>query len=344
MSTVLVYAPAMRHTKQGHPESNGRIAAILPILEEYKLLHQLTQLEPNPATFTQLNRVHTKRLIERIRQVSAYGGGLLDQGDTYATADSYELARLAAGGTVTAVDAIMRGNANNGVALVRPPGHHAESDAVSGFCLFNNVAVAARQAQAVHGAKRIVILDIDVHHGNGTQEIFYNDPSVMFVSMHLFAPYFYPGIGTINEVGNKKGFGYTVNVPFPPGVGDVGYGRVMDQIVRPKIADFDPDLMLVSIGFDAHWKDPLAMAGLSLTGYARLVRSLLTCAQAICDGRILFVLEGGYLYDATTYGILNVVNALLGQDEILDPLGPMPYPEQDITYLLRQLKQNHLMW
>lgn len=344
MSTILVYAPAMRHTKQGHPESNGRIAAMLPVLEEYGLLAALTRLKPEPATVEQLRRVHTKRLIERIRQVSAYGGGLLDQGDTYATADSYELARLAAGGTATAVDAIMAGKARNGIALVRPPGHHAETDNVSGFCLFNNVAVAARQAQSVHGVRRIVILDVDVHHGNGTQEIFYNDPSVMFVSMHLFAPYFYPGIGTLNEVGQQKGFGYTVNVPFPPGVGDVGYNRVLDQVVAPKIRAFEPDLMLVSIGFDAHWKDPLAMAGLSLTGYAQMARKLVDCADEACNGRILFVLEGGYQYDATTFGILNVVNALLGRDDILDPMGPMPYPEQDITHLLRQLKQSHLMW
>ena len=344
MSTILVYAPAMRHTKQGHPESNGRIAAMLPVLEEYGLLSPLTRLKPAPASVQQLQRVHTRRLIERIRQVSAYGGGLLDQGDTYATADSYELARLAAGGTATAVDAIMTGQAKNGIALVRPPGHHAEADNVSGFCLFNNVAVAARQAQAVHNAKRIVILDIDVHHGNGTQDIFYGDPSVMFASMHLFAPYFYPGIGTLNEVGQQKGFGATLNVPFPPGVGDVGYNRVLDQVVVPKIQAFAPELMLVSIGFDAHWKDPLAMAGLSLTGYAQIARKLRACADAECNGRILFVLEGGYQYDATTFGILNVVNALLGRDEIIDPLGPMPYPEQDITHLLRQLKQSHLMW
>ena len=242
MSTLLVMAPGLTHTKAGHPENHTRMTALTRALEQSGIMADLTAVSPQPATIQQLRRVHAPELIEQIRYVSAMGGGLLDHGDTYATADSYELARLAAGGCCTAVDRIMTGQADNGLALVRPPGHHAEANRVSGFCLFNNIAIAARHAQTVHGAKRVVIFDFDVHHGNGTQDIFYYDDSVLFISMHMFAPYFYPGIGALNEMGRGSGQGYTLNVPLPPGVGDTGYRRVLNEVIRPRIASFQPDL------------------------------------------------------------------------------------------------------
>jgi acetoin utilization deacetylase AcuC-like enzyme len=300
-------------------------------------------IENQPATMEQLMRVHTVELIEHIRQVSYLGGGLLDHGDTYATAFSFELAQLAVGGCCQAVDRIMTGAATNGMALVRPPGHHAGIDQVSGFCLFNNVAIAARQAQEVHGAERVAIVDFDVHHGNGTQEIFFLDDSVLFASSHLLAPFFYPGGGRLAEVGAGYGQGYTLNMPLPPLVGDEGYCRLMQERVSPKITAFKPDLMLVSIGFDAHWRDPLAQGGLSLTGYARICRYLVKMANELCNGRILFVLEGGYELRVLTLGILNNIYALLGRDEINDPIGPMPDNEQDVTDLLLQLKERHLL-
>ena len=344
MSTILVYAPALGHTQEDHPESNARLNGLLSVLDKFGVLSELELVDPVPATAEQLRRAHTPGMIEYIRQVSRQGGGLLDYGDTYATAESYNLALLAAGGCCTAVDALMTGRAGNGFALVRPPGHHAETDRAGGFCLFNNVAVATRQAQIVHGAKRVFILDLDVHHGNGTQDVFYQDNSVLFASVHLFAPFFYPGVGSLGETGAAEGQGYTINVPLPPRVGDEGYGRVLNEVVRPKATAFKPDVTLVSIGFDAHWQDPLAMAGLTLTGYARLARTLLEMAGTLCHGRILFVLEGGYRLEALRYGILNVIYALLGRDEIRDSLGPMPYPEQDIDPLLRQLKERHLLY
>ena len=344
MSTILVYAPALGHMQEGHPESNARLKGLLPFLDKFSVLSELKLVDPAPATAEQLRRAHTAGLIEHVRQVSRQGGGLLDYGDTYATAESYNLALLAAGSCCAAVDAIMSGQAANGFALVRPPGHHAETDRAGGFCLFNNVAVAARQAQTVHGARRVFILDFDVHHGNGTQDIFYQDDSVLFASIHLFAPYFYPGVGSLGETGAAQGQDYTINVPLPPHVGDEGYDRVLEEVVRPKAAAFKPDVMLVSVGFDAHWQDPLAMGGLTLTGYARLARALMEIAGAVCNGRILFVLEGGYRLEALRYGILNVIYALLGRDEIRDPLGPMPHPEQDIGPLLQQLKERHLLY
>ena len=342
MTTIMVYAPAMAHTKLYHPENSARIANLLPALEKFGLLEALKAVRPVPASDEQLRRMHTEGLIDFVKVVSKRGGGLLDQGDTYATGHSYELARLAAGGTCTAVDAIMTGRARNGFALVRPPGHHAEPDTISGFCLFNNVAAAARQAQIEHGVERVLILDFDVHHGNGTQEIFFEDDSVLFVSMHLFAPYFYPGIGGFHEVGTRQGRGYTLNVPFPPGVGDAGYLRALNDFVRPIVRRFRPEILLISAGFDAHWQDPLAMAGLSLTGYAIMAQTLIQMASELCKGRILFVLEGGYQHDVLTYGIANVFSALLGHDKIFDPFGPTPDGERNVDDLIAQLRMRDL--
>jgi acetoin utilization deacetylase AcuC-like enzyme len=187
-----------------------------------------------------------------------------------------------------------------------------------------------------------LIFDFDVHHGNGTQEIFYHDDSVLFVSMHMFAPYFYPGIGDSDEMGYGDGTGYTLNVPLPPGVGDAGYCRVLNELVWPKVEAFAPELILVSVGFDAHWQDPLASAGLSLTGYAQISRNLVRLADELCNGRILFILEGGYHLDILTAGVHNVLYSLLGRDEIQDSFGPMPYTEADVTQLLSQLRKRHL--
>ncbi len=342
MTTVLTYAPAYGHTRYQHPESAQRMTALGRALERSGLLTEVRQLTPQTASGEQLRRVHTQELIDYVRQVSLRGGGLLDQGDTYATAESFELALLAAGGCCAAVDEIMAGAADNGFALIRPPGHHAETDRVSGFCLFNNVAVAARQAQVVHGAARVAIVDYDVHHGNGTQDIFYEDDTVLFISVHLYTPFFYPGIGGMHEIGVGRGKNYTLNVPLPPYVGDHGYGRAFDELIGPRLHAFRPDLLLVSAGFDAHWQDPLATAGLSLTGYAAITRRLIDYATTLCAGRILFVLEGGYQLDVLSTGVRNVIHALLGQDIVHDPFGPMPQAEHDITDLLARLRLHYL--
>jgi acetoin utilization deacetylase AcuC-like enzyme len=343
MSTLLVYAPALAHTKTYHPESHRRLESIMRHLDAFGVLPDLTPIDTAPATLEQLMRVHSAGLIEQIQNLSWSGGGILDHGDTYATKESFRLARLAVGGCCQAVDRVMSGQARNGIALVRPPGHHAGSERVSGFCLFNNVAAAARQAQQVHGAKRVAILDFDIHHGNGTQEIFYLDDTVLFISTHLFAPFFYPGNGRSNEMGAGHGLGYTLNIPLPPFVGDEGYCRIMKELVLPKLAAFQPDLLLISAGYDAHWRDPLAQGGLSLLGYAQICRYLVRLAGQLCHGRILFILEGGYEINALAYGILNTIYALLERDDIQDPIGPMPQQEQDVTDLLKQLKERHLL-
>ncbi|MBP6016007.1 MAG: histone deacetylase [Candidatus Promineofilum sp.] len=343
MTTLLLHYPALGHTKAQHPESRQRMSGLLPALESRGLLSDLWQPPTEPATVEQLRRVHTTEHIEYVRHMSERGGGLLDQGDTYVTGETFELARSAAGACAAAVDHIMSGEAKNGFALVRPPGHHAETDRVSGFCIFNNVAVAARQAQVEHRVKRVAIVDFDVHHGNGTQDIFFEDDSVLFISIHLYAPYFYPGIGGIHEIGVGRGKGYTVNVPFPPHVGDRGYGRVFDELIEQRLQWFQPELILVSAGFDAHWRDPLAMAGMSLTGMADITRKLIGYAASLCDGRILFVLEGGYQLDVLSMGVTNVFHALLGHDVIEDPIGPMSQQEHDVSGLLERLKQHYLL-
>jgi acetoin utilization deacetylase AcuC-like enzyme len=236
----------------------------------------------------------------------------------------------------------MTGSVKNGFALVRPPGHHAKIAQVGGFCLFNNIAAAARQAQVIHGAEKILIIDFDVHHGNGTQDIFYADPNVLLISLHLFHYFFYPGSGAVEEIGTGPGRGATINVPFGPGAGDHWYERAFKEIVQPVSAQFQPDIILVSAGFDAHWNDPLASANLSLVGYTQMAREILALADMHCEGRVLFVLEGGYHLDALAHGVLNVIYALIGYDEISDPLGPSPQREADMSALLAAVERIHL--
>ena len=342
MSTILTVVPAREHTRSGHPEHAGRVVAVQDLLQHRGVMDFVDRLEPHPVTTDQLLQVHSEQVVERVYQASLLGGRMLD-GDTYTTADSYRLARLAAGACAGAVNEILTGGARNGMALIRPPGHHAERLRSGGFCLFNNVALAAREAQRVHGIERVLILDYDIHHGNGTQDIFYEDGSVLFVSLHLFGAFFYPGTGAARETGQGKGQRTTLNVPLPPYVGDDGYRLLFDELICPRIDAFRPQLILISAGYDAHWRDPLAHGGLSLTGYAVLVRTLIALAERHCGGRILFVLEGGYYLDALSYGVLNTVYALLGFDQIEDPLGPLPEREADVRELLAMLQQLHLI-
>jgi acetoin utilization deacetylase AcuC-like enzyme len=208
-----------------------------------------------------------------------------------------------------------------------------------GFCILGNIAIAARYAQRVHGIERVMIVDFDVHHGNGTQDMFYDDDTVLFVSTHQYP--FYPGTGAVGETGHGQGKGYTVNIPLEAGHGDRSYAATYDQVVWPVAERFKPDLMLVSAGFDAHWSDPLAMMRLTLTGYAHLTHELIAMAKKLCGGKIVFVMEGGYDLETIGYGIRNIAHALLGDDEISDPLGAREGHEPDIAPLIRLLKQVH---
>jgi acetoin utilization deacetylase AcuC-like enzyme len=208
-----------------------------------------------------------------------------------------------------------------------------------GFCLFSTIAIGARAARFDYGLDRVAIIDFDVHHGNGTQDVLIEDPTTLFVSSHEY-PY-YPGSGAMDEIGEGQARGATVNIPVSMGVGDEGYKRLYGELVFPILRRFQPELLLVSAGFDAHWNDPLANIGLSLTGYRWLSQSLIELAAELCQGRIVFVLEGGYNLEALALGVGNVFRALLGDSDSQDPLGPSPWQEPDVSALLAKLKTIH---
>ncbi|MBI5958127.1 MAG: histone deacetylase [Chloroflexi bacterium] len=327
------------HTLEGHPEFAGRLTAIQQRLDEDNLIGRLLHIEPQPATMDELGAVHTSRYLELLAKTSGLTKTIMWGADTYITPRSYETARLAAGAVLRVVDMVMNGQAANGLAAVRPPGHHATPSDAMGFCLLNNIAIAARYAQRVYGIKRVLIVDYDVHHGNGTQEAFYADPTVFYISTHQWP--LYPGTGSARDVGVGDGTGSTLNMPLPAGVGDEGYTRVFDEVVLPTIHRFAPELILVSAGFDAHWDDPLANMRLSLSGYDHLARRLLAEAVSCCAGRIVFVLEGGYNLNALSHGWANVVRMLLGDTQPVDPLGVEHGVEPLLDPLVQQIKHLH---
>ncbi len=339
MTTAYLYSPVfLEHKEEGHPESPERLKETRRVLEQTGILPRLTALEPIPATDAQLEAVHTPEHVRRVKAIVARGGGHLDP-DTYTTSRSLEAARLAAGSVVRAVDAVLSKEVDNAFALVRPPGHHATRQRAMGFCLFNNIAVGAQHALDTHGLERILIADYDVHHGNGTQDIFYRTPRVLYFSTHQY-PY-YPGTGNWQDIGEGEGRGYTVNVPFSPDVGDEGYRRAFDDLLFPLAERYRPQLVLVSVGYDAHWRDPLAMENLSLAGYAELAQTMVAIARDLCDGRLIYVLEGGYDLAVCAHGAAATFGALLGDQDIPDPIGPSPRASEDVSDYIEQLKGVH---
>ncbi|RLC55109.1 MAG: histone deacetylase [Chloroflexi bacterium] len=339
MNTAYVYDPIyLEHDLPSHPENARRLKRILNTLEDEGMLARLRHLKPRPATAEELQCVHTPEHIERVRRTAQTGGGYLDP-DTYVSSRSFDAALMAAGGVVRAVEGVLTGEIANAFALVRPPGHHATATRAMGFCLFNNIAVAAKAALTGGQAQRVFIADFDVHHGNGTQDAFADDPAVFYFSTHQY-PY-YPGTGHWRETGYGAGEGTVLNVPLPPGVGDAGFAQIYAELVWPLAERFRPNLMLVSAGYDAHWSDPLAQMNLSLTGYARLQRELVHMAGHLCDGRIVFTLEGGYQLDVLAHGVLNAFYAMLGEETITDPIGPSPHPEQSVDALITHLREVH---
>jgi acetoin utilization deacetylase AcuC-like enzyme len=339
MTTAYLYSPIfLEHEEEGHPESPERLRQILRILEETGVLPRLTALEPVAATDSQITAVHASQYIDLVRRLIARGGGHFDA-DTYANARSLDAATLAAGAVVRAVDAVMAGEIDNAFALVRPPGHHATHARAMGFCIFNNIAIAAQHALDAHKVERVLIIDYDVHHGNGTQEIFYNTSRVLYFSTHQYPHY--PGTGDWREIGEGDGAGFTVNVPLPPRVGDEGYLHVFDGLLYPLAERYHPQLILVSVGFDAHWSDPLAFENLSIAGYAALAHTAIEIAREMCGGRIIFTLAGGYDLDALGYGAAATFRALLGDAAIPDPLGPARRASQDISDYVEQLRGVH---
>ncbi|MHC4422750.1 MAG: histone deacetylase family protein, partial [Planctomycetota bacterium] len=273
----------------GHPERPERLAAVHTAIAAREQAFEA--LAPRPASPEEILRVHTRDHLEDIAETARRAPLHLDP-DTYVSPQSFEVALLAAGGCVELVRRVARGELRSGFAAVRPPGHHAEAGHAMGFCLFNNVAIAARALQAEEGLERVLILDWDVHHGNGTQHQFEEDPSVLYASTHQFP--FYPGTGGAGEAGRGRGEGSTLNIPLPAGCGDAEYTGALQRILVPVAQAFRPEVILLSCGFDAHRDDPLAGMRVTGQGYRAMAQIVRALAEELCGGRLAYVLEGGY--------------------------------------------------
>ncbi|MCL7412506.1 MAG: histone deacetylase [ANME-2 cluster archaeon] len=308
MQVGIVYSKDyLEHNTGMHPENAGRLRAIMKGLSDAGLIDLLHPVKPVHASDEQLQLVHTSGHIRIVKDFSSKGIAL--DGDTLTSIRSYEVALLAAGGVLSAVDAVMDGM-DSVFALVRPPGHHAEPDRSMGFCLFNNVAIAARYAQQ-RGLGKVLIVDWDVHHGNGTQKAFYDDRSVLYFSIHQY-PHF-PGTGRVDEIGVGKGRGYTVNVPLPRGANDADYLYVFNKVLLPAARTFRPDIILVSAGVDGHRYDPLAGMDLTSAGFGQMTGVVRSLAEELCGGKLVLALEGGYDYGALSDSVVMIFRALLGE-------------------------------
>jgi acetoin utilization deacetylase AcuC-like enzyme len=309
-----------------HPERADRLRAIQRALDD-RVRPDLQKVPARDATADELSRVHVPEHVATVAATARLTRFAFDA-DTPTSSGSFAAARRAAGGVLALVDAVMDRRVDNGFAFVRPPGHHAERDRAMGFCLFNNVAVAAAHLRAVHGLDRVMIVDWDVHHGNGTQHTFYRDPGVLFVSSHQYP--FYPGTGAASEVGSGEGEGFTLNLPFPGGYGDSQYLQAFIEVVEPVLRCFAPQFVLISAGFDAHRRDPLAGMELSEDGFASLARVVLRAAHDVSGDRVVAVLEGGYDLEALQRSTAAVLREMSG-DRLSESVSPGSGEPPDIA-------------
>jgi acetoin utilization deacetylase AcuC-like enzyme len=339
--TAIISGPIYQTHQTGrHPESATRVEALQSMVNQ--LLAEpgghLTRLEPVRAELEQIATVHDLGYITALKQFCEEGGGPLDI-NTTASRRSFEVALYAAGGLLHGVQAVLQGEVTNAFALVRPPGHHAVEGGALGFCLFNNIAIAARYLLDVHKLERIMIVDWDVHHGNGTQDAFYNDPRVLFFSSHQ--AHIYPGTGALGETGSEKGAGYNVNLPLPGGSGDAVMEHAFEVLIEPLATRFKPEFILVSAGYDGHWRDPLANLSLSTKGYAQMTRRVTQIADTFCRGRVALTLEGGYDLQALTSSVRATLRILAGatlEDATKeDQIGPGTGGHSPEARLLREL-------
>jgi acetoin utilization deacetylase AcuC-like enzyme len=279
-------------TGPGHPEKPERATSIIEHLDRQSWAGELHRIAPLPADERWIESIHSEKYRRHAETACKNGLAYLDSMDVSISESSYDVALLAAGAPLVLADALVAKKIDNGFALVRPPGHHAEYDAALGFCLFNNVAVVARYLQIAHGLEKIAIVDWDVHHGNGTQHSFETDPSILYISTHQYP--FYPGTGAFDETGEGRGRGATLNCPMPAGASDKDYESAFRTKVLPALEDFAPECILISAGFDAHSDDPLAQVNLSTDMFAWMTKRLVEIADKTADGRIISLLEGGY--------------------------------------------------
>ena len=330
MNTVYTFIPSPEHVYPDHPEHPARLDVLKPKLKSFAA----EMIEARAATREDIALVHNPKLITRLEEICrTEAPGIIDHAPTYVTQTSFEDALLATGGVITCSRAVMNGGATNAFAIVRPPGHHAEPDRAMGFCIFNNVAIAARDALA-HGLERVMVIDYDAHHGNGTQAAFLNDEHVAFLSAHQWG--IYPGTGTTMDAPHAKG--RIVNVPLPARAGDKVYEQVADRIFKPFVESFKPQMIFISVGFDAHWNDPITSLGLSTAGYLMLTRNVTALAEEHCGGKIVFVLEGGYDPVNVANGAEAVFIAATGKGES-EAHDLNPHKEPDCESRIEEVRQ-----
>jgi acetoin utilization deacetylase AcuC-like enzyme len=301
-----------------HPSNHRLVMRTKQLLDLTGLSERLTPLAAYPASVDDVAVYHTRSYIDFVRELCAAGGGDTGEGAP-ASVESYEIALLAAGGGMAAVDAVMNGRVRRAFANVRPPGHHAMASKGMGYCVFNNVVIAARHAQRRHGVRRVMIVDWDVHHGNGTQDAFYDDPDVLFISLHQDQLY-PPGYGDLEQVGAGAGEGFTVNLPLPAGCGDAAYRSAFERVVLPIAAAFEPQLVLVSAGQDASTMDPLGRMCVTTAGYRQMTQALIDVAERHADGKLVILQEGGYSELYAPYCTLAIIETLAGiRTGIIEP-------------------------
>jgi len=319
MTAIYADPRCLEHRAPGHPERPERMQAALAGLREDEADYGWPDVRP--ADLSYVERVHSAEAVRLITDLAKSGGGWVDS-DTFVVPPSYDAALLAAGGALQATSDVLAGREQNAFVIVRPPGHHATRTRAMGFCLFNNVGVAAQWALDEGGAQRIAVLDVDVHHGNGTQDIFYDRPDVLYYSTHQYP--FYPGTGRVEDVGRNDGAGATVNVPLAAGSGDEVFLDATRRVLAPAVRRFEPDIILVSLGFDAHWADPLAQMQLSTDGYREILAQIARLADETCAGKLVFLLEGGYDLKVIEAGARMAGSLLAGKAPPPDPIGAAP--------------------
>ncbi len=313
--TAIVFSPIFYAHDPGkdHPESASRLRAMVHELRSGRLSNagNIQFVNPVRAPVEDVALVHAVEYIRLVKAVCNSGGGLLDLEDTIVSRKSYEVALYAVGGAIQSVDLVISGRYQNAFALIRPPGHHASKFRACGFCVFNNISIATEHLRRKHGLKRIAIVDIDAHHGNGTQETFYSSDQVLYVSLHE-DPTSFPGTGFANEVGEGEGRGFTVNIPFPYQTGDSIYLRAVKEIVVPVISQFKPQFIMVSAGLDAHYSDLVGNLSLSTACYSEIFKTLRILAEKLCSGRLVSVLEGGYNVHYVGKTCASIVSEMIG--------------------------------
>lgn len=329
-------------TPDRHPEHSARLKAIYDMIEGENLMSRLRDVAPRMADPSEIHLIHTPEYLTFLASTAGMEQYAFT-GDTLASEGSFEAAMLAAGGTFEAIRKVVSGALRNAFVLVRPPGHHAEKSRAMGFCLLNNVALGAGYARKVLGLDRVLIVDWDVHHGNGTQHAFEADPSVLFFSIHQY-PHF-PHTGMFVETGRAKGEGYTINMPISGGYGDAEYAAILDRVLKPVAKAFGPDLILVSAGFDAHEKDPLGGMRMSSAGFGVLTRVLMEVADDCCEGRLVLVLEGGYQVGVIGDCVRHVLRELTGMTRSVVPPVAGRTPAKKVDQALQRLKRvHHRFW